>query len=151
MANPDSLPTFLRLPLTGLLAWLLPGLGHLYIGDRKRGWVILVTIAVTFWGGVAIGGVRHTVNPSTKRLWFLAQITAGSHTVAAHLLGELSRRGMDERTIATDRWQAVEIATVYTGVAGLLNVLVILDALGRAEGPYRRRESTIRARASGTS
>jgi len=146
MVHQDTtLPAFWRLPVTGLLAWILPGLGHVYIGERKRGLIILVTIAVTFWGGVAIGGVRHTVNPQTKRLWFLAQITAGSHTVVAHLFGVLSRRGLESEEIATNHWQSAELATVYTGVAGLLNVLVILDALGRAERRDFRERAPARA------
>jgi len=126
--------------MTGLLSWLVPGLGHVFIGAKRRGIVIMVTIAVTFWGGVAIGGIRSTVNPHQRRLWFMAQIGAGSHAVVAGLLGTWSRRGQSPQALSTSRWQSIEIAMVYTGIAGMLNLVVILDALARAEAPYRRRE-----------
>ena len=40
-----------------LLAWLIPGAGHVYIGRPKRGLIIFVMIALIFWAGVGLGGV----------------------------------------------------------------------------------------------
>jgi len=150
--------------VAGLLAWILPGLGHWYLGHRARAITIMVAIAVTFWCGVAIGGVKSTVDPSENRLWFLAQICAGGHTIAAAVWsgrldpvvyrcpkcdGDLSNRpregsicpGCREEISSVEAatrtrmayWPQVDIAIVYTGIAGLLNVLVILDAIARAE------------------
>lgn len=150
-----------RIPLAGLLGWVLPGLGHLFIRDRRRGWIIMITLATTFWGGIAIGGVRNTVDPQRRKLWFLAQVCNGAHTVAAYALGEVNRsrlvrdhlgesaagvdprerKLLEDRLIATDRWNSVEIAYVYTGVAGLLNVLAMLDVLMRADPNYRRTQA----------
>ncbi len=39
-----------------LLAWLIPGAGHFYLGRRVRGIIIFLVIAVTFWAGIAMGG-----------------------------------------------------------------------------------------------
>lgn len=136
------MPAPLRLGATGILGWLVPGLGHLWIGERVRGWIILVTIGLTFWAGIVIGGVRGTVDPG--RLWFVAQVTGGGHTIVAFYLGQQAQRSLAQsgRPVAaqaiSSRWQGAEIGTVYTGVAGLLNVLAILDALGRAEASDSR-------------
>lgn len=131
-----------RIPIAGFLAWLLPGLGHIYVGERKRGIVILATIGALFWTGVAIGGVRETVDANRKRLWFMAQIASGSHAIGAYGFGEISRRGLTNAQLVSSRWNSVEVAMVYTGVAGLLNLLAILDALVRVD-PARRRESPV--------
>ena len=45
------------LPYVALvLACIIPGAGHVYIGRVKRGIIILVTIAALFWTGVGGGG-----------------------------------------------------------------------------------------------
>src|SRR3990172_10486299 len=72
--------------IAGFLAWLVPGLGHIYLGHRVRGLVCLVTITLTFWTGVAIGGVQATVDPHERTLWFMAQLCSGGNTLAAYAL-----------------------------------------------------------------
>ncbi len=135
LADPASLA---RISAAGLLSWVLPGLGHLYIGDRTRGIVCMVTIVVTFWTGVAIGGVRATVDPQERTLWFFAQLCSGGNVGAAYLLrGDAPRAS---RTVSSAQvaawagpWVSADVGVHYTGVAGLLSILVILDSLGRAE------------------
>ena len=73
----------LRAPLAGLLTWILPGLGHIYLGHRTRGIIFMATITATFWSGVAIGGVAGTVNPEKRKLWFVAPLFTGRNTPAA--------------------------------------------------------------------
>ncbi|MBL7133112.1 MAG: hypothetical protein ISS78_03355 [Phycisphaerae bacterium] len=68
--------------LAAILAWLVPGAGHIYIGRRARGIIILVTIAATFWTGVAFGGVM-TVDYHNQRWWFVAEMGAGIHGLAS--------------------------------------------------------------------
>ncbi len=124
-----------RMPIAGLLAWLVPGLGHIYLGHRGRGLVCLVTITATFWTGVAIGGVRGTVDPQTRRLWFLAQLCTAGNTVAGYVLhysvAAHDSHGGAPAVLA--HWSSADIGVHYTGVAGLLNLLVIFDAIARAE------------------
>ena len=46
------------IPLVALIvAWLIPGAGHVYLGRTVRGIIIFLTISATFWTGVALGGV----------------------------------------------------------------------------------------------
>lgn len=135
MSHPSpTLKTQLLAPIAAVLTWLLPGSGHLFIGERTRGIILLITITVTFWGGVAIGGVKNTVNPDQRRLWFVGQICAGGHTLAAMMwsrqLPEVEV-GAASDMLAFNKTE--EISVVYTAICGMLNVLIILDVLGRAE------------------
>lgn len=139
-------PSPLRVPIAGVLAWVIPGAGHIFIGQRGRGLVFMVTIALTFWGGVAIGGVKNTVNPQDRTLWFLAQVCAGVHPFLA-----IAWSRQIEIPSGADRahWiaysQMEDISIVYTAIAGMLNVLVILDVMARAE---RREDDRPGGRAS---
>jgi len=123
-----------RMSIAAILGWLLPGAGHLFIGDRGRGTILLVAIAVTFWTGVAIGGVKTTVDPHGRSLWFLGQIFAGGHTLAALGLSyqvQPAEGEAPESLVAYGRSE--EIAVVYTAICGMLNIMMILDVVVRAE------------------
>ena len=125
-----------RVPVAGLLGWLLPGAGHFFIGEHARGTIFLAAIAVTFWGGVAIGGVKNTINPKERQFWFLGQICAGGHTLAAMLWSRQIERPPDsspEHTRIIAYGRAEEVSVVYTAICGMLNLLIILDVLVRAE------------------
>ncbi len=143
MSNAPLGNSFLRAPIAAILAWLIPGLGHIFLGHRVRGVIFLVVITLTFWTGVAVGGVK-CVDPykpvqqqSTaqqqrgrgRSWWFFAQIMNGGYAVATHAVGA---RAAERASYLS--WPSGDIASVYTGVAGLLNLLIILDALVRAEG-----------------
>ena len=127
---------------SAILAWLIPGLGHIFLGHKVRGVIFLVVITLTFWTGVAVGGVK-CVDPHkpvqqrstalqqrgrARSWWFFAQIMNGGYAVATHAVGVRVERA------SYLSWPSGDIASVYTGVAGLLNLLIILDALVRAEG-----------------
>ncbi len=124
-----------RAATAGLLGWIVPGLGHIFIGDRVRGIICLAAIALTFWTGVAIGGVRGTVDPRERKLWFMAQLCTGVNAGLAYVIRENIPSGQAEadRAAIAPSWVATEIGVHYTGVAGLLNILVILDAMARSE------------------
>jgi hypothetical protein len=115
-------------PLIGLAAWALPGLGHWLLGQRSRAIVLCITVMLTYWTGVAVGGIRYTVDPTGNTLWFLAQTGAGPQVIA--LYGATAHKDLP----AAVPWPDSDIAVIYAGVAGLLNMLVILDAIGRATG-----------------
>jgi hypothetical protein len=123
----SMLPT----PMVALAAWMVPGLGHWLLGERGRGLVFLVVICVTFWGGVAVGGVRSTVTPKENGAWIAAQLCAGPQALAAMYLGKADQSRHGDRHKAP--WPASNIAVVYAGIAGLLNLLVIIDTLSRSE------------------
>jgi hypothetical protein len=124
----------LRDAATVVVGWAVPGLGHYVAGERARGLVIFLGIGLTFWMGVAIGGARSTIDPQTNRAWFAAQICCGAHTVGAWAL----HQAVPDRLPYKAGAPAVDLGIVYTAVAGLLNVLVVLDLLGGSERRTRR-------------
>ena len=95
----------------------------------------MATITATFWSGVAIGGVAGTVNPETRKLWFVAQLGTGGNTLLAANLTSRVMAKLPRSSSAPylGHWSAIDIGVHYTGVAGLLNLLVILDAIARAD------------------
>lgn len=118
-------------PLAAILAWLVPGAGHLYLGLRKRAILIFLAIELTFFIGLYIGTLR-IVDPAQSMFWFLAQIFAGLNTIVAHLLGaNLPGPYADSSTLLVYDW-SYNMAVLYTGVAGLLNLLAVFDTVIRA-------------------
>jgi TM2 domain-containing membrane protein YozV len=144
-------------PLLALfLAWLIPGAGHAYLGRRARGIVIFVTIGATFWAGVAIGGVM-TMDYYFERWWFAAEVLTGIHglvgwqhqrQVYARMAREDPQIGLPRpapggevtpQQVRIDRWLSEEgialvapgdkLARSYAGVAGLLNLMCMFDAM----------------------
>lgn len=140
------------------LAWLVPGAGHIYLRRRARGLVILVAIGVTFWTGMAMGGAM-TYYPEADWWWSSADMLTGVHGLAAwrHHQGvydevykqamskakaqgypmdsSAARMEMVERELADPNRPLALVAPLdtaaraYSGVAGLMNVLCILDAM----------------------
>ncbi|RIK69301.1 MAG: hypothetical protein DCC65_00735 [Planctomycetota bacterium] len=101
------------------------------IGERARGAIFFVVITVTFWGGIAVGGVRTTITPRENGAWIAAQLCVGSQALGA--LYWSHRRSITHKDEAKAPWPASNISVVYAGVAGLLNLLVIIDVLSRVE------------------
>ncbi len=133
MAILSSLPPVIRVPLAGIVTWLAPGLGHILIGDRVRGLILMITITLTFWTGVAVGGVCDTVDPANQKIAFMGQSCAGGHMIIAWAWGASLGRGVDAPHYTRAHWLSAETGVVYAGIAGLLNILVILDVLARAD------------------
>jgi len=164
-------------PLIALtLAWLVPGAGHVYVGRLTRGLVIFVVVLGMFWSGVAMGGAL-TVNRAAERWWFIADMFAGISGLAAwriseHTLdlvleeedlappvppetaGAFHRNtpvdaALAERNLALTAPTAT-VARAYAGVAGLMNLMCIFDAVllslmgryGEPAGPQVRGERT---------
>ena len=143
MTTGSDIPPVARVPLAGLLAWLVPGLGHIFIGERVRGLIYLIAITVTFWGGIAIGGVRDTVDPKARTTWFMAQTCVGVQAVASYGWAQSLRRHPEAGPPGVGHHRSVDTAVVYTGVAGLLNLLAILDALVRADWVSNRPQRVV--------
>jgi len=134
-----------NMPVIAIASWLVPGLGHFLIGEKMRGIIFLVTVTVTFWGGVAIGGVRSTIDPENRKAWFMAQICNGASASAGLAWSKQIRVEAGQPSEYLAYWPVDDIAVVYTGVAGLLNLLVVFDALARADNrrltPHRPRQA----------
>jgi hypothetical protein len=110
----------LFLVLVGLLAWLIPGAGHLAINKKKHAVIIFVTIALTLCVGLYIGSVG-VIDSVGAKPWFIAQLM---NSPAVAVLGRISRAG-DYAVYARPN----EIGQIYTSIAGLLNLLCIVNAV----------------------
>lgn len=150
--------------LAGLLAWVLPGLGHIYQGRTGKGILFFVCILGTFFYGMYLGGnkvVYAATDWEEQYRWqYLCQLGVG--LPSAPMLIQRERVDNDKEPLfggymapprrhvpparddsgneaqqpnelaqwIVDEHPFFELGTVYTVVAGLLNVLVICDAAG---------------------
>lgn len=105
-----------------LLAWLVPGAGHFYLGRRGRGAVLFLGIGLLFLAGVAMDARLSLFlgfEDVFESLRTVAQFFVGLASFAARSLGFV-----DGNVKAV----LFEYGNTFTEVAGLLNILAILDA-----------------------
>jgi hypothetical protein len=177
MEDPQHAPIPLKDPaLAALLAWLVPGLGHLYQGRYVKAMLFFVFILGTFLFGLYLGSsnelgwgrvVYASWREDDQRLAYLCQIGVGLPAMPALIQASLVRNqkeplwygfmappqldGGNQPALANQpnvsRLHYVlnrffELGTVYTMIAGLLNVLAIYDAWeGPVLGETRKKES----------
>ncbi len=111
-----------------LFAWLVPGAGHFYLRRTGKGLVFLGCIGALFVLGVAMDSRLHMVlgmDDLLASLFSLAQMAIGLPYFLARMLG-----------FAAGEVTSVnyEYGNTFTAVAGLLNILVMLDAYDTAVG-----------------
>jgi len=137
-----------------LLAWLIPGLGHYYQGRTRKAILYATCIFGLYFLGFFMGDgkivywrwVNPLENPERFCIYYIGQFFMGIATLPALIqatlehfkfspilwgyLAEPSQNVING--LHPKLGKLVEIGTIYTTVAGLLNVLAIYDAL---EGP----------------
>lgn len=167
-ASQDQFEIDLRHPATAaLLAWLIPGAGHFYQRRYAKGAIFSVCVLACYFIGLAIGD-GHVVYASwtqdDPRWQFVFQAGVGLPAMPALVQNRRVMRG--EEPLVADilapprqpveprradhlaSWHQTlgadfELGTLYTMIAGLLNVLAIYDAyagplLPAAAEPSRR-------------
>ena len=129
-------------PVVALAGWALPGAGYWLIGQRTRALTCGLTILAVFFAGIFIAGVRVVQAPDMsgpgstfqrvlQKPWFIGQVLTGPVGIAAAMVSDsLSRSATYGHIEAKAR--LAEIGTLYTAVAGMLNLLTIIDAAHRA-------------------
>jgi len=108
-----------------ILAWVVPGLGHFYLGRRGKAVIFLVLIVGAFVYGMWLGDFNN-VNPARYGKAFIAEILAGAPAAAGLVIARFQTATVDEGP------QIFDVSFVYICVAGLLNLLVIVDAVALA-------------------
>ena len=106
--------------LAFLLAWLIPGAGHWYLGRREKAVLFFWVLILLFGAGFLMGELRN-VTLRDHPYYFLGQIFLGLPSLAAMLL----TAGMEPFGAAIP---GLDLGFLYTTCAGLLNGLVMLDA-----------------------
>lgn len=143
--------------LAAFLAWLLPGLGHWYQGRRHKAIIFFVCILGTFVYGLYLGEGRVVYaswRDNDHRLPYLCQVGVGLPALPALIQARRDKPiafpfcddfmvppqvtpevgpgpkpdGLDRLHKRLHRYW--ELGTVYTMIAGLLNILAIYDAWG---------------------
>jgi TM2 domain-containing membrane protein YozV len=158
--------------MAGILAWLIPGLGHFYQGRNAKGALYAICIMGTFLYGLYLGGspevgwgraVYFSFRQNDARWPWLCQIGVGLPTVPMTLLQwkledlklkpvlngfmappalkpseQADNNGVPavpvEPATVSLAWinrvlpHYFELGTVYTMIAGLLNILAVYDA-----------------------
>ena len=120
-----------RTVAAGLLAWVWPGLGHLYLRRRGKALILMGAILALFVLGVAMDSrlqLHLGLEDPLALLFSAAQMGIGAPYFLARALGF-------EAGVVTS--VSYEYGNTFTAVGGLLNILVILDALDIARG-YKR-------------
>jgi len=106
--------------IVGLASWLVPGAGYFLLNEKKRAVIVFVTIVLTFALGLYVGSIG-VVDPVGAKLWYVLQIMA-SPLVSA--VGYASAGGG-----FPVYGRPSEIGQIYTSIAGLLNLLCIVNAV----------------------
>jgi len=111
-----------------LLAWLLPGAGHFYLRRTRKGFIFLGAIGALFVLGLAMDSrlqMSVGLDDILASLFSLAQMAIGLPYFAARMLG------YEAGNVTSVTF---EYGNTFTAVAGLLNILVVLDAYDVAVG-----------------
>ena len=131
MSKPD--PT-LRTIQAGLIGWLIPGAGHWVLGLRGFAWVYFIAIGGSYLVGMLIGGVKTSVDPQGNVWLFLAELGVGAFTTVFYLIARsLPTVAAYQESIYVSYFPGQDIAQIYLSVAGLMNIIAVLDAIARAQ------------------
>ena len=139
-------------PLAAFWAWLIPGAGHLYQRRYVKAILFFVCILGTYFFGLALGGgkvVYASFRKPDMRYPYLCQMGVGLPSLPALIQRDRVIRQQKEplwngfmappfpvfegEPDELSEWHhhlktRFELGTLYTMIAGLLNVLVIYDA-----------------------
>lgn len=138
--------------VAAVLGALLPGAGHWYQGRRHKAILFSACILSLFVVGMIIGRGRVVYcswTPDDFRIQFPAQVCVGLPAAPALMQAWVAKSDPQRRFLkgfmaappingnnnhrALSDWHeeasaSFELGTLYTAVAGLLNILVVLDA-----------------------
>lgn len=111
-----------------ILAYIVPGAGHFYLGKRARAAAFFAVVLLMFVIGLGIDGDLYTLGRSggslLRILASLGSLGAGAMYFIAAAMG-----AHGDMTSIT-----YEHGTAFTITAGLMNLLLVLDAFDIGEG-----------------
>ncbi|HEV8211725.1 MAG TPA: DUF6677 family protein [Vicinamibacterales bacterium] len=115
------------LVLLCLASWAIPGAGHLWLGRRSKGLIFLIALPLMFAIGVAIRGCLFPFELSDP-LAALAAVADLGIGATYFIAAGFGYGGGDVRAVT------YEYGNAFLVVAGLLNMLVVIDAYDVAMG-----------------
>ncbi len=114
-----------------LLAFLVPGAGHFYLGHRRRALAFFVIVAGLFVLGLSLDGTLYTLRQSGGAL---LRILASVGSMGAGVLYFFANSTGPHGDITSITY---EYGTTFTLSAGLMNLLLMLDVFDIANGRKR--------------
>ncbi|MEO0476989.1 MAG: DUF6677 family protein [Planctomycetota bacterium] len=130
-------PPVWNLP-AAVAAWLVPGMGHILSGHVRRGVILMVCITGLWAAGLLVGGISVISARDANgalRAWYLGQAMIAPSFVVEYTHDRLRARSegrdpspFDESIPFSPAYgRAAEIGTLYCTLAGMLNLLAIID------------------------
>ncbi len=134
------------------LGWLLPGLGHFVLGKRHRGMVFCAVVLAVFGLGLVSDGAASVIIPDQPLsvLATLDNLAIGPIELVSRYMtfgrivyrlpaaeNDPKRIYLMDRIRTRYRSPTYEYGTTYLLTAGLMNILLLLDAFDIATGRKR--------------
>ncbi len=122
--------------MIGLVAWLVPGLGHLLQGRWVRALLLGASVWLCFLGGLWMGGHLFSVGGNEQGLSALLQLPptiANLGSGILYIVSWLFGVGFADDPAHAAR-ATYEYGNTFLLVAGLLNYLAMLDSFDIAAG-----------------
>jgi hypothetical protein len=110
-----------RAVVSMILAWAVPGAGHLYLGRRGRAVAFFVIVVFMFVVGVGIDGGLYTL-ASSRDSWL--KMLASVASMGAGFLYLIARQVGAPGDVVSATF---EYGSTFTLTAGLMNLLLVLD------------------------
>lgn len=138
-----------------LLAWAIPGAGHLLLRRTTAGLVFMAVVMTTFGFGLALNGTVYAMDPEQPLSYLSTLANAGLGPLDAwarvRTFGDLRYRMPDSRTDSVAREQILtrvrqrygaathSYGRTFLLTAGLMNLLLVLDVFDYCIGRKPRR------------
>lgn len=125
------------------LGWFIPGAGHWLLGDHKRGILFFISIHALFLTGLLMGSVL-VLNRPDEQLWNYSEMMAGWPTIVGDRLKTTLYPDVDDIDHPSGYSPMIEdAATAYCGVAGMLNLLVLIDLFLLVSGDHQPQSTNV--------
>lgn len=121
--TPEPVPTA-NPALCAALSWLVPGLGHAKAGQKDKGMLMGAAVVAVFALGLLFSH-GHAVDRANASVWWIAQnLFGGGSLFAALVTGPLRMEQAPPH---------LDLGVILCTVAGLMNLVVMIDAFTVAE------------------
>ena len=107
------------------MSWLLPGFGHVRVGQKSKGLLMGAAVIAMFALGLMLSS-GHAIDRPLRSAWWIGEVLFGGGTLFA--------------TFVTAPWPEgepsayIDHGIALCTVAGFMNVIVMIDAYTVAEG-----------------
>lgn len=122
--GPSPQPATVHPALAAGLSWLVPGLGHWRAGQPDKGALMGVAVLVVFALGLVFSA-GHAVDRQIAPIWWIGQNLFGGGSLFASLVTAPPKMQFFPEELG--------LGTVLGTVAGLMNLVVMIDAYTVAE------------------